>query len=220
MRLAILISFAAFGWTSSAAWADGPATNAPGTNVLATEIPAAKVPFVRVVLGLHSGYIVPESYAEAHKADLLASLPGPVKIDGFWTPSESSVTVAERVFRERIESAAKDPALLFPGLAKKAGSGAGDPTESLDYQQKELELISVNFDSYLRQYVGIIMEKKKLIFCNYSVGVKVDPSTDYIFTDKVFVGDGTVHFLQCRFDPQEKTCSNVSMIGSWQRSPN
>ena len=197
MRLGILFSFAAIGLMFSEACADEP--------------------FVRVDLDQLTGYIVPESYADAHKIDLAANIPATVKIEGFWTPSELSVTVAERVFRERIQSAAKDPALLFPGLAKKAGSGAGDPTESLDYQQKELELISVNFDSYLRQYVGIIMEKKKLIFCNYSVGVKVDPSTDYIFTDKVFVGDGTVHFLQCRFDPESKTCSNVSIIGPWQR---
>jgi hypothetical protein len=46
--------------------------------------------------------------------------------------------------------------------------------------------------------------------------VKVDPSTDYIFIQKVFVPDGTMHFLQCRFDSEAKSCSNVSMIGPWQ----
>jgi len=186
------------GLAFSEAWADGP--------------------FVPVDLDSLTGYIVPESYANAYKADLVASIPATVKIDGFWTPSESSVTVAERVFRERIESAAKDPALLFPGLAKKGASDSGDPSENLEYQRKELELISANFDSYTRQYVGIIMQKQKLIFCNYSVGVKVDPSTDYIFIDKFFVSDGTIHFLQCRFDPEAKTCSNVSMVGPWQSS--
>jgi hypothetical protein len=68
----------------------------------------------------------------------------------------------------------------------------------------------------LRQYAGIVIDGKKLVFCNYSDGAKADPSTDYIFIQKVFAPDGTVRFLQCRFDPELKTCSNVSIIGSWQ----
>jgi hypothetical protein len=196
VRLAILLSFAALGVTLYGDLIDDR--------------------FVRVDLETLTGYIVPESYAEAHKTDLTANIPATVKIEGFWTPSVQDVTVADRVFRERIESAAKDPALLFPGLAKKAAADAYDREDNLEYQQKELEAISANFDTYARQYIGIIMGKKKLIFCNYSVGTKVDPSAEYIFTDKVFVPDGTVHFLQCRFEPEKKTCSNVSMIGSWQ----
>jgi len=203
VRLAILISFAAFGSAVSMAWADGPLIRAG------------------LALDSHFGYIVPESYAENHKADLAANIPGPVNIDGFWTPSSQDVAVADRVFRDLIHSAVKDPTLLFPDLAPNP-----DPTvpadlgaaAQLENERYELTLVFGNYDRYSRQYVGIIIGGQKLIFCNYSDGTKADPSTDYIFIQKVFVGDGTVHFLQCRFDPVEKTCSNVSMIGSWQRS--
>lgn len=193
MRLAITISFAVLGLAFSA--------------VRAEEL------LVRVTAGSHSGYIVSEKYAEEHKTDLVASMPGPVKIEGFWTPLEQDVAVADRVFRDLIRSAAKDPSLLFPDLKQNS---APDASDSLDGERKELDLVSRNYDDYLRQYVGIIVGAHKLIFCNYVNGLKFDPAADYIFIQKVFVPDGTVHFLQCRFDPESKTCSNVAMIGSWQ----
>jgi len=194
VRLAILIPFMAFGLTLSAAWADGP--------------------LIRGAVGSHSGYIIPEPYARDHKADLVASIPGPVKIDGFWTPTEQDVTVAERVFGELIQTAVKDPSILFPDLVKNSDPAAPD---SLEHERDELALVSRNYDSYLRQYVGIIIQGQKLVFCNYSDGAKIDPSADYIFIQKVFVPGGTVHFLQCRFDPETKTCSHVSIIGSWRK---
>jgi hypothetical protein len=199
VRLAILISFAACGLTFSAAGADDS--------------------LVRIALGSRSGYIVPGSYAVEHKADLVASIPGPVKIDDFWTPPEQDVVVADRVFRELIHAAVKDPTLLFPDLAPNSDPDAPpnpSASEELEHQRNELALISANYDSYSRQYVGIIIDGQKLVFCNYSDGTKADPSADYIFIHKVFVADGTVHFLQCRFDPWLKVCSNVSIIGSWQ----
>jgi hypothetical protein len=203
VRLAILISFAAFGSAFSAAWADGP--------------------LIRVDLSLdsHVGYIVPESYAENHKADLVATIPGPVKIDGFWTPTEVDVIVADRALRNMIHDAIKDPTLLFPDLAPSTDPAVPADLAAaaqLENERYELTLVSSNYDRYSRQYVGIIIDGQQLVFCNYADVPKVDPSTGYIFIDKVFVPDGSVHFLQCRFDPMEKTCSTVSMIGSWQRS--
>jgi hypothetical protein len=199
VRLAILISFTAFGLAFPAAWADEPLAR------------------VGLALGTHSGYIVSESYADAHKADFVANIPGPVNIDGFWTPPLQDVAVADRVFRDLIHDAVKDPTLLFPYLAPDPAAPVNrEAASQLEKERVELDLVSRNYDSYLRQYVGIIVDGQKLVFCNYSVGTKVDPSTSYIFIEKVFVPDGTVHFLQCRFEPLSKTCSNVSMIGSWQ----
>jgi hypothetical protein len=196
---AILISFAAFILAFSPAWGDEPL-----------------VP-VGLALGAHSGYIVPENYANAHKADLIASIPGPVKIDGFWTPPVQDVAVADRVLRDLIHDAVKDPTLLFPDLAPDPTAPVNrDAASELEHERAELALVSGNYDSYLRQYVGIIVDGQKLVFCNYSEGTKADPSTDFIFIERVFVPDGTVHFLQCRFEPLSKTCSNVSIIGSWQ----
>jgi hypothetical protein len=201
VRLAILISFAAFGLSFFVARADEP--------------------LIKVTLDAGPAYIVTESYATAHKSELVATIPGPVKIDGFWTPTEVDVIVAERVFRELIHSAVKDPTLLFPDLAPSTDPAV--PADlavaaQLENERYELTLVSSNYDRYSRQYVGIIIDGQQLVFCNYADVPKVDPSTGYIFIDQVFVADGSVHFLQCRFDPMEKTCSNVSMIGSWQRS--
>ena len=198
MRLAVLISVAAFGLGMIAAQADGGLIR------------------VSLVVGAREGYIVPREYAEAHQAEFTANIPGPVKIDGFWTPPEQDAEVADRVLRDLIDDAAKDPSKLFPDLAKTTDSDS-ESSDSLDHEQKELLLIAKNYDRYIRQFVGVIIEGQKLVFCNYSDGTKVDPSDVYIFTDKVFVPGGKVHFLQCRFEPKGKTCSNVSMIGSWQK---
>ena len=167
----------------------------------------------QVTINSCKGYIVPENYAKAHCSELTTTIPGIVKIDGFWTPSEQDVEVADRVLRDSINDAVKDPKVLFPDLAKSTDS---DASNLLEQERKELALISKNYDRYSRQYVGIMIDGQNLVFCNYSDGTKIDPSTDYIFVDKVFVPGGTIHFLQCRFEPKEKKCSNVSIIGSWQ----
>ena len=203
MRLAILIPFAACGMTVSAVRADAPVT---------------ETPLIRVVLGQRVGYIVPENYAADCKADLLVSIPGAAKFDGFWTPTELDVTVADRVLRDLIHDAVKDPTILFPDLAIDPAANAAaksDASDQLEHERYALRAVSENYDSYARQFVGIIIDGHKLVFCNYSDGTKADPAADYIFIHRVFVDDGTVHFLQCRFDPAAKACSNVSMIGSW-----
>jgi hypothetical protein len=79
-------------------------------------------------------------------------------------------------------------------------------------------LVNANYDAYLRQYIGVIIGGTKVVLCNYSDAPKIDPAREYIFLQKAFALDGTVHFLQCRFDPATKTCSHVSIIGSWQKS--
>jgi hypothetical protein len=201
VRVAILISLAACGVAFSAARADDA--------------------LIKVTLDSGPAYIVPESYATGHKAELKQSMPGAPRIEGFWTPSEADVIVANRVFRELIQDAAKDPTLLFPELVQNPDATAAANIETaaqLQNERYELSLVSSHYDRYSRQYVGVILDGKKLIFCNYVVAPKADPSADYVFIEKVFAEDGTVHFLQGRVDAEEKTCANVSIIGSWQRS--
>lgn len=170
--------------------------------------------FRRVTLDAGVGYVVPEEYAEEHKADLLGSIALPPKIEGFWTPSETSVIVAERVLHEMIEDAAKDPIVLFPELADSPGVATD---ELLLNEKHELALVLQHYPGYQRQYVGLIIGGTKFVLCNYSYGTQVDPTSDYVFIQNVFEDDGTIHFLQCRVDPYAKTCTNVSYIGSWQK---
>ena len=177
--------------------------------------------FHRVALDELVGYIVPEEYAAAHKAEFEANIPGAVRIEGFWTPGETSAIVADRVLRVLIHRAAKEPLLLFPDLAPDTSRDAGKADESdkeaqLKKQQRELAFISDKYVNYVRQYVGVIIDKQRLVFCNYSVGTKGDPAREFLFTEKFFNEHGGTHFLQCRYDPEEKTCTNISMIGPWR----
>ncbi|MEI9998389.1 MAG: hypothetical protein WDO13_04105 [Verrucomicrobiota bacterium] len=69
-----------------------------------------------------------EDYAAAHRVDFAASLPDPdaPKLDGFWTPSEPAVIVADRVFRELLQDAMKEPHHAVPGpLARRRPGLAG-----------------------------------------------------------------------------------------------
>jgi hypothetical protein len=182
--------------------------------VLAWAMARADEPFVRVATGMRSGYIVPEAYAEAHESELMGSLTGPPKVEGFWTPTEANVVMAERVLRERVEDAAKDPTLLFPELANSTDSTSLDQIHN---EKVELELIVQNYESYQRQYVGLIIKGNKVVYCNYSDGTTVDPSRNYVFIQKVFDDSGRIHFLQAQVDAGTKVCSNVSFIGSRQK---
>jgi hypothetical protein len=143
---------------------------------------------------------------------MIESIPSLDPIDGFWTPTEQDVMVADRVFRELLESAAKDPTILFPDLDPNLAAGQPD---SLAHEQMELELVVNHYHVYQRQYVGIIINGTPLVFCNYADGPQFDSSRGYLFIQKVFLPGGSVHFLQGRFDPELKTCSNVALIGSW-----
>lgn len=155
MRLAILVLLAALALAISPARADDS--------------------LIKVNLEIRPAYIVPEEYASQYKAELTATIPGPVKIEGFWTPTEVDVTVADRVFREMIQSAAKDPTILFPELAPRPDSEVKTSQEKaeelanaaqLENERYELQLILSHFDHYSRQYVGIILDGQQLIFCN------------------------------------------------------
>ena len=171
----------------------------------------ADEPFLKVTMDSGVGYIVPEKYVADHKAEFLASIPVEIKVDGFWTPTEQHVTVAERVFREALQQGSKDATVLRPNLA-----GTTDPgdLEELATEQKEAEAIGKNYNAYARQYLGIIVDGTKLVFCNYSDEKKADPALEYMYLEKYFIADQT-HFLTCCVDAHANTWSNLSLIGSW-----
>jgi hypothetical protein len=192
VRLAILISLAALGLCAATARGDDA--------------------FVLGEVGPHGGYLVPESYADKHRADILATLPDEPEVTGFWTVSEQVAIVADRHLRETLEDAAKDPTQLFPDLTP--GGDATQP-DSLEYQRNELKLIVDHYGVYARQYVGLVIDGQRIVLLNYAVGPRLDPSAGYIFIHRVF-DPGTMRFLEARFNWDDKTLGNVSMYGSWQ----
>ena len=191
MRLAILISLAALGLGAPAAG---------GGELVPCEV------------GAHGGYLVPPDYAEAHRADILATLPDEPQVDSFWKVTEQAAIVADRNLRETLEDAAKDPTQLFPDLTP--GGDATQP-DSLEYQRNELRLIVEHYGSYLRQYVGVVIDGRQYVQLNYAEGPGLDPAEGFVCIHRVFV-PGKMRFLQCRFDWEYKKISNVSMYGTWQ----
>ncbi len=185
-----------------------------GLASLVVSLARADAPFEEVDLDNGTCYIIPLEYAKVHKAEIVKSIPGEITIDGFWEITDTNVRVSERIFRELLHNAEKDPKVIFPDLS--ADTEASSP-ESISHQQQEIALVNRNYHSYVRQYVGIIVNGVKLVLCNYSDTTKADAATDYLYLEKYFVENGDVHFLQCRIDPHEQTWSNVSIIGTWQK---
>ncbi len=173
---------------------------------------AADPPFQKVTMDAGVGYIVPEEFATAHKKELLKSLPGDITIDGFWTPTEQHTTVAERVFREALEQISKDGSVLLPDLAQSTNA---DDLAEMDRQKAEAGAILKNYKAYARQYIGIVVDGKQLVLCNYSDVKEIDPATEYMYLEKYFTSGEKTHFLFCRVEPHDKTWSNISIVGSW-----
>jgi hypothetical protein len=194
VRLAILISLAALGLGGTACADDDG--------------------LLKCDVGPHGGYLVSVSYAEAHRADILATLPDGPEVDSFWQVTEQIAIKADRNLRETLEDAVKDPTLLFPDLTP--GGDATQP-DSLEYQRNEMKLIVAHFGEYHRQFVGLVINGHEVVQMNYAAGPRLNPVDGFIFIHRVFDA-GTMHFLQGRYnwDYDIKTISNVSMYGSWQ----
>jgi hypothetical protein len=164
------------------------------------------------------GYIVSQDYAAQHKVEFIAGMPEiehPKDVD-FWTPTPDQVLVAERVFRDWIQDGAKSAAAVFPDMgANPDGYPPGEPA----YEQKEFGLIIQNYGQYERQYVGLVVQGRKVILCSYFAGLEANPATDFVFMQKVFAEDKGIHFLQAWFDPDAKSCSDLVMVGMWQKDP-
>src|ERR1700761_8174555 len=167
MRATLLVSFAMLGAAILLARADETLHSSDSPPVDPANPFNQRIPFVTVgmSLGSHAGYIVPEEYANAHKAEIVASIPGGPHIDKFWTPSETNVEVADRVLREMVEAAAKDPSTQYPELAEAKGNEAAS---MLAQEQVQFQGVVDNYDRYNRQYIGVVIDKVKLVFCNYA----------------------------------------------------
>ena len=192
MRVAILISLVALGLAATGARA--------GDALVPCEVES------------HAGYLVPVSYAEAHRADIAATLPDGAKVDGFWPVSEQIAIVADRNLRETLEDAVKDPTLLFPDLTP---GGDVNLRDSLEFQVKEVALILAHYGAYHRQYVGLIIEGRQEVLLNYAVGAQLDPAKGFLFIHRIFE-PRKMCFLQCRFDWGYRRISNVAFYGTWQ----
>jgi hypothetical protein len=185
----------------------------PPSEPAAPTAPAA--PVAPVTLGDGgTAYIISADYAAGHKADFLSDLTEFHKVIDFWTPTPDEIIVAERVFRQWIQDGARDPTSVYPEMAKLPQNfPPGEP----EFEQNEMALIDQNYSRYTRQYAGLIIRGRRVILCNYFTGLEADPSTGYVFKRKVFAENKDIHFVQAWYDPDARTCSNLVMVGLWQK---
>ncbi|MCE0498660.1 MAG: hypothetical protein LV481_12010 [Methylacidiphilales bacterium] len=170
--------------------------------------------FFPVYTDAQPGLIVSEKYALDHKADFNDSLGKNGQTLYFWTPTLQDIAEAQQALRKSIDQGCTDPSQIFAQLAPKGGYSA----DEVQRQGVEITFIREHYDRYARQYVGIIMDGKKLVFCNfvdteYSDSKAVDPTKEYVFVQKAFAKD--MHFLQAQYDPEAKKVLNVALTGYW-----
>jgi hypothetical protein len=162
------------------------------------------------------GYIVSPEYAAAHKQDFLTDMLEYHKDVDFWMPTADDVIVAERAFRQWIQDGSKDAGAVFPDMDRYPESF---PPGEVEFERLELGLINQNYASYARQYVGLVVHGRKVILCNYYSNLEADPAVGFVFMRKVFVEDRGIHFVQGWFDPDTRLCSNIVIVGLWQKLP-
>ncbi len=172
--------------------------------------------FSRVTPDAHLGYIIPAGALQKIKV-----YPPDLGKDavGFWTPSSKDVEVAEKSARQAINLATHNPAKAFPLIAKNPN---GFAVPSLDSLRNGAWYIDKNYESYIRQFVGLILvDGKKQIYCNYFLPERVnqntpqwvidesDPSKHFIQTD-----DGGAGYWQLVYDLRSKKVASLSINSS------
>jgi len=152
------------------------------------------VPFIRIP-GDRISYIIP---AEA----------GPscgIYVDGkpcakFWTPT--------------VEDAKSADAAVWKFVAEKNQRNKNDLNLSNTDKRnsKELPKIETNEPKYGRQFVGVIFEGKKYIYCNFfSVDVLTDQKAAATYFFQVY--DGGYWFWQIYYSPDTKSCFGLKING-------
>ncbi len=107
----------------------------------------------------------------------------------FWEPSINDVSRAEKCIRQHLVSVQQDPN---------------------DYQKEHAAFILENLGEYRRQYVGIVVDGEKRIWCN---AFFFDDSFPDWERDPVYVLDGGNQFWQIEYDLLKDKCVNFYVHG-------
>lgn len=111
-----------------------------------------------------------------------------VKIS-FWTPNILDLTEAEISIRKHIIYEMEN--------------------EANQFFKRQLIEIGKNFKQYKRQFVGLIVDNKKMIWCNYLLEDNQSFKTDF---DKI-VQDGGSAYWRIFFNVENKSCLNLQVNG-------
>jgi hypothetical protein len=109
----------------------------------------------------------------------------------FWEPSIDDISRAEDSIRQFLVSVQNDPRFDT-------------------YQQENLAFILNNLEKYRRQYVGIVVDGEKRIWCNSFFSDSAFPDWEHVPVD---VDDGGKHFWQIEYDLLKDECTNFYVHG-------
>jgi len=126
----------------------------------------ADEPFTKITVNGHVGYILREKLAAKLDVDFFHE-----RAIGYWTPSLKDLTAAEKAANQKIKQTTIAPEKAFPEIASHPG-GFAIPT--LDKLKSQAIGIDKNYDSYIRQFVGLVLYNgKKQIYCNYFLNPRI-----------------------------------------------
>ncbi len=107
----------------------------------------------------------------------------------FWEPSIDHISRTEECIRQHLVSVQQDPD---------------------SYQNEHAAYILENLGEYRRQYVGVVVDGEKRIWCNAFFFDNSFPDWEH---DPVYVLDGGNHFWQIEYDLLMDDCINFSVHG-------
>jgi len=110
---------------------------------------------------------------------------------GFWEPSIDDVSKTEKCIRQFLVSEQDDPNLDI-------------------YQQENIAFILENLGTYRRQYVGIVVDAEKRIWCNSFFSDDSFPNWQRVPVD---VDGGGNHFWQIEYNLLKDECINFHVHG-------
>jgi len=144
-----------------------------------------------------TGYLVPKEIADGW----MRTYNNPQWLDDgqCWVPTSAQAITAEKAAHDAIVRAQKDAKIVFPG----------DTDGALEWHRKLLTEVDQKYPRYEIQFVGILVQGKKEIFCNYfcrDATGQLDPSHDFIFVYR-----GGSCFWQIEYVPETKSYTGLQI---------
>jgi hypothetical protein len=124
--------------------------------------------FKLLIVNGHNRYIVPAAYAQKPVSFVRRQLADALTREqnrkgvAFWTPTPLQSLQAEVAVHKFILESVHQTTLAFPDIDQWKGN-----PRAMEQAAKELERVKRDYEKYVGQFVGIVIDQKKYIYCSY-----------------------------------------------------
>jgi hypothetical protein len=165
------------------------------------------------------GLIVSKEDFLANRLAVQTYLGSTVGEDDFWVPTIEQVNHAESAVKQAVDNGTKDSSPFY----KMAAVPAGVSSKAIE-SSREAELSSVQslYARYFRQFVGLILNGRKFIFCNFVQPEDLDNMSEYpapAFVPSANARMERLHFIRALYDVETGRCSETSLVGEYIAPP-